>query len=153
MMFCVIKKKKKNAFSSWYQQYQCSLACTAPTKIQPYLRMNFNNLQQSTKLWTNFHTNRKTVPECGNSKLKAKIHCRIQLGYEGTQAKDTSSRWCATLKLNKWRVFLEHSIVMDGWKLQMWLHCTKSHVRKHFLISNLLCDNIVQRPATGTLWQ
>lgn len=153
MMFCVIKKKKKNAFSSWYQQYQCSLACTAPTKIQPCLRMNFNNLQQSTKLWTNFHTNRKTVPECGNSKLKAKIHCRIQLGYEGTQAKDTSSRWCATLKLNKWRVFLEHSIVMDGWKLQMWLHCTKSHVRKHFLLSNLLCDNIVQRPATGTLWQ
>lgn len=147
------KGKKKNAFSSWYQQYQCSLACTAPTKIQPCLRMNFNNLQQSTKLWTNFHTNRKTVPECGNSKLKAKIHCRIQLGYEGTQAKDTSSRWCATLKLNKWRVFLEHSIVMDGWKLQMWLHCTKSHVRKHFLISNLLCDNIVQRPATGTLWQ
>lgn len=147
------KEKKKNAFSSWYQQYQCSLACTAPTKIQPCLRMNFNNLQQSTKLWTNFHTNRKTVPECGNSKLKAKIHCRIQLGYEGTQAKDTSSRWCATLKLNKWRVFLEHSIVMDGWKLQMWLHCTKSHVRKHFLISNLLCDNIVQRPATGTLWQ
>lgn len=44
----------------------------------------------------------------------------------------------------------------DGWFKQTKKQKNEqrhSHVRKHFLISNLLCDNIVQQPATGTLWQ
>lgn len=146
MMFCVIKKKK-NAFSSWYQQYQCSAMSENELQQPPAKHKTLNKLSYKQEncswIWKQQTESKNTLPNTG---------------YEGSQAEDTSSRWCATLKLNKWRVFLEHSIVIGPYDRKMDGNCrcgciAQKATLKNTLISNLLCDNIVQRPATGTLWQ